>query len=123
MNRALRRVSLICLVMFVALLVNVNYVQGFEASSLASEPHNGRTFNAQFQFQRGSIITADQKVIAYSTKNKAAGEFQRHYPFGALYAPVTGFDSHLQPDRRGAGRGQAAVREPTPRWRCTTSST
>jgi peptidoglycan glycosyltransferase len=93
MNRALRRVSLICLVMFVALLVNVNYVQGFEASSLASEPHNGRTFNAQFQFQRGSIITADQKVIAYSAKNKAAGEFQRHYPLGALYAPVTGFDS------------------------------
>ena len=93
MNRALRRVSLICLVMFVALLVNVNYVQGFEASSLASEPHNGRTFNAQFQFQRGSIITADQKVIAYSSMNKAAGEFQRHYPYGALYAPVTGFDS------------------------------
>ncbi len=93
MNRALRRVSIICLVMFVALLLNVNYVQGFEASSLANKPGNGRTFDAQFQSQRGSIITSDQKVIAYSRMNKAAGGFQRHYPFGALYAPVTGFDS------------------------------
>ncbi len=93
MNRALRRVSLICLVMFVLLLVNVNYVQGFEASSLANEPGNGRTFAAQFQFQRGSIITSDQKVVAYSTMNKAAGEFQRHYPLGALFAPVTGYDT------------------------------
>ena len=57
MNRALRRVSLICLVMFVLLLVNANYVQGFEASSLANEPGNGRTFTSTLQFQRGSIIT------------------------------------------------------------------
>ena len=80
MNRALRRVSLACLAMFVLLLVNVNYVQGFEASSLANEPGNGRTFNPQFQYQRGSIITADQKVIAYSSMNKAAGELPAALP-------------------------------------------
>ena len=93
MNRALRRVSLICLVLFVLLLVNVNYVQGFEASSLANEPGNGRTFSATLQFQRGSIVTSDQKVIAYSKMNKKFGEYQRHYPFGKMYAPVTGYDS------------------------------
>ncbi|HUY51746.1 MAG TPA: penicillin-binding transpeptidase domain-containing protein [Streptosporangiaceae bacterium] len=93
MNRALRRVSLICLVLFVLLLVNVNYVQGFEASSLANEPGNGRTFSAQFQFQRGSIVTADQKVIADSRLNKNFGEYQRRYPYGQVYAPVTGYDS------------------------------
>ncbi len=93
MNRALRRISLACLVMFVLLLVNVNYVQGFEASSLASEPGNGRTFSAQLDFQRGPIITSDGKVIADSQMNKAAGEYQRQYPAGPVYAPVTGFDS------------------------------
>jgi penicillin-binding protein A len=93
MNRALRRVSLICLVLFVLLLVNINYVQGFQANSLANEPGNGRTFSAQFQFQRGSIITADQKVIADSKLNKNLGEYQRHYPYGPVYAPVTGYDS------------------------------
>ena len=93
MNHALRRVSLIALVMFVLLLINVNYVQGFEASSLANEPGNGRTFTSTLQFQRGSIITADQKVIAYSKMNKAFGEYQRHYPNGKMYAPITGYDT------------------------------
>jgi peptidoglycan glycosyltransferase len=93
MNRALRRVSLICLVLFVLLLVNVNYVQGFEASSLATKPGNGRTFSATLQFQRGSIVTSDQKVVAYSKMNKTFGEYQRHYPFGKMYAPVTGYDT------------------------------
>jgi len=93
MNRALRRVSLICLVLFVALLINVNWVQGFEASSLATKPGNGRTFSASLQFQRGSIVTADQKVVAYSKTNKNFGEYQRHYPGGPVYAPVTGFDT------------------------------
>jgi penicillin-binding protein A len=93
MNRALRRVSLICLVLFVALLINVNYVQGFQASSLANEPGNGRTISATLQFQRGSIVTADQKVVAYSKMNKNFGEYQRHYPFGKMYAPVTGYNT------------------------------
>jgi penicillin-binding protein A len=93
MNRALRRVSLACLIMFLLLLINVNWLQGFDASSLASEPGNGRTFSEQFQFQRGSIVTADQKVIADSRLNKKLGEYQRHYPFGPVYAPVTGYDS------------------------------
>jgi peptidoglycan glycosyltransferase len=93
MNHALRRVSLIALVMFVLLLINVNYVQGFEASSLANEPGNGRTFTSTLQFQRGSIITADQKVVAFSKMNKAFGEYQRHYPNGKMYAPITGYDT------------------------------
>ena len=93
MNHALRRVSLICLVLFVLLLVNVNYVQGFEASSLANEPGNGRTFTSTLQFQRGSIITADQKIVAFSKMNKTFGEYQRHYPFGKMYAPITGYDT------------------------------
>jgi peptidoglycan glycosyltransferase len=93
MNRAIRRVSLACLIMFVALLVMVNYVQGFEASSLANKPGNGRTFAQQFQYQRGSIITADQKVIAASKTVKGIYKYQRYYPDGPVYAPVTGYDS------------------------------
>ncbi len=93
MNHALRRVALICLALFVLLLINVNYVQGFEANSLANKPGNGRTFTSTLQFQRGSIITADQKVIAYSKMNKSFGEYQRHYPAGRMYAPITGYDT------------------------------
>ena len=46
MNRALRRISIAVLVMFVLLLVNVNYIQGFDTASLASKPGNSRAFYA-----------------------------------------------------------------------------
>jgi peptidoglycan glycosyltransferase len=104
MNRALFRLSLACLAMFVLLLLNVNYVQAFQASSLASRPGNIRTFDQQFQYQRGSIIAAGDQArggqnvkIAESVpaKGSITGNtiYQRHYPAGPEYAPVTGYDS------------------------------
>jgi peptidoglycan glycosyltransferase len=96
MNRALSRVSLVCLAMFVLLLLNINYVQAFEASSLASKPGNVRTFDQQFTYQRGAIIAngggADVK-IAESRLVKGTDTYRRYYPYGSLYAPVTGYDS------------------------------
>jgi cell division protein FtsI/penicillin-binding protein 2 len=93
MNHALRRVSLVVLAMFVLLLLNVNFVQAFEAGNLAGKLGNGRTFSEQFQFQRGSILTADNKQVALSRHVKGIYSYQRYYPDPAVYAPVTGFDS------------------------------
>src|SRR5206468_10083247 len=68
LNRALRRISIAVLVMFVLLLVNVNYLQGFDTANLASKPGNSRAFYAaQNQYQRGSIVTSDGVTIATST--------------------------------------------------------
>jgi len=92
-NRALRRISLACLVMFVLLLINVNYLQGFQATSLASDKGNIRSFDQQYQYQRGSISTADGVTIAKSRPVKGVYKYQRYYPFGPVYAPVTGYDS------------------------------
>jgi penicillin-binding protein A len=92
-NRALRRISLGSLVMFVLLLINVNYLQGFQANSLAGEKGNIRSFDQAYQYQRGSISTADGVVIAKSRPVKGIYKFQRYYPHGPLYAPVTGYDS------------------------------
>jgi peptidoglycan glycosyltransferase len=92
-NRAIRRISLACLVMFVALMINMNYRQAFQANSLASEPGNSRAFDQQFQYQRGSITTADGVTVAKSRPVKGIYKYQRYYPDGPLYAPVTGYDS------------------------------
>jgi penicillin-binding protein A len=91
MNQALRRVSLACLVLFLLLLVNDNYVQAFEASKLVNDPGNGRTFAQQYQYQRGSIITADNKTIAESRHVGGIYTYQRYYPDPVPYAPVTGY--------------------------------
>ena len=93
MNRALRRISVAVLVMFVLLLINVNYLQGFEPASLATKPNNARAFEAQFQYQRGSIVTSDGVTIAESTPSSDIYKFQRKYPDGPEYAPVTGYDT------------------------------
>jgi len=96
MNRAIRRLSLACLVMFVVLMLNVNYLQVFRVNTLANEAGNSRVFDQQFTFQRGEIVAAGgpgkQVVIAESRPVKG-GTYQRYYPSGYVYAPVTGYDS------------------------------
>jgi penicillin-binding protein A len=92
-NRALRRISIAVLVMFVLLLININYLQGFEPASLATKPNNARAFEAQFQYQRGSIITSDGVTIAESRPSNDIYKYQRYYPHGPEYAPITGYDT------------------------------
>jgi penicillin-binding protein A len=96
MNRALLRISLACLAMFVLLLINVNWVQAFHANYLAHRSGNIRIFNQQFTYQRGSIVAngdgTDLK-IAQSVLVKGTNTYQRVYPQGKIYAPVTGYDT------------------------------
>ncbi len=93
MNRALKRLSLAVLVMFLLLLININYLQGFDTAKLAALPFNTRTLNSQTRYQRGEILTADNVVIAASKPSNDSVKYQRYYPGGAVYAPVTGYDS------------------------------
>jgi penicillin-binding protein A len=94
-NRALKRLSIAVLAMFLLLLINVNYLQGFETSSLAAKPNNARAYYGQFQYQRGSIVTADGVTIAGSKPSVADDpiKWQRYYPHGTMYAAVTGYDT------------------------------
>jgi peptidoglycan glycosyltransferase len=108
MNKALRRMSIACLAMFVVLLAWVNYLQVFRVNSLASEAGNRRIFDQQQKNQRGEIIaaggTGPQKVIAES-KSIKGGFFQRVYPDPYTYAPVTGYDSILGTTSSGGVTG------------------
>jgi peptidoglycan glycosyltransferase len=79
--------------MFVLLLANVNYLQAFEANSLTDKKGNSRAFTAQFQNKRGEITTADGTVLAESKAIGGIYKYQRSYPKGEEYAPVTGYDT------------------------------
>src|SRR5260370_8393533 len=79
--------------MFAVLLVNVNYLQAFQADSLTSKPSNVRAFEQQFKQQRGQIMAADGTVMAKSVAtSNAIYKYQRVYPHGPLYAPATASD-------------------------------
>jgi len=97
MNRPIKRISIAVLVLFVVLLVNVNYLQAVEPGSLANKPLNDRAEYEANQVQRGNIVTADGKVIASSKPSNDLFKYQRTYADGAVYAPVTGFDSVFSP--------------------------
>jgi penicillin-binding protein A len=91
MNRALLRLSLACLGMFVLLLVNVNYVQAFRTTSLADAKGNVRVFNQQFKYQRGSIKAGSKTIAASRLVKGNSGNYQRYYPDPQVYAPITGY--------------------------------
>jgi penicillin-binding protein A len=92
-NRALKRISIAVLIMFLLLLINVNYLQGFETSSLSTRPFNSRAIYDANQYQRGDIETADGVTIASTKPTNDLYKFLRTYTDGPVYAPVTGYDS------------------------------
>jgi peptidoglycan glycosyltransferase len=95
MNRAIRRLSLATLVLFVVLMLNVNYLQVFRVNSLASEAGNVRVFDQQFHNQRGEIVAAGgpKQVVVAESRLIKGGIYQRYYPHSYVYAPITGYDS------------------------------
>jgi len=94
MNRPIRTLSIFCLLLFLALMINVSWLQWHKASDYDAMAGNQRARQADFSRQRGSII-AGRTTIATSVPSKDQYSFQRKYPQGAEYAPITGFFSYV----------------------------
>jgi peptidoglycan glycosyltransferase len=94
MNRPIRNIAVACLALFVALLVNANFVQFVQADELNSKNGNKRVINEEFSRDRGAILV-DGKPVAESVKSKDEYKFQRKYAEGELYAPLTGYFSYI----------------------------
>jgi len=90
MNRELKRVSVVVMLMFVALLTSTSIVQGFQADNLSADARNTRTLYDSYSVERGAILV-DGKPIAQSMPADDNFKFLRTYSDGPLYAPVTGF--------------------------------
>ncbi|QCR18050.1 peptidoglycan D,D-transpeptidase FtsI family protein [Agrococcus sp. SGAir0287] len=92
MNRELSRVSLLLVCMFVALFGSSSIIQWAQADQLRDDPNNRRTILDSFAAERGAILV-DGVPVAQSVESGDQYEWQRVYPQGALYAPVTGYYS------------------------------
>jgi penicillin-binding protein A len=93
-NKPIRAMSIFCMVLFLALLVNSTYLQYFEANSLNSRNDNKRVRDAEFSRKRGAILV-DGKSIAESVPTKDQYEYQRTYPQPLKYAQLTGYYSYI----------------------------
>ena len=94
MNKPIRILAVACLVMFVGLLFNVNYIQALDADNLNAREGNRRVMDEQFSRERGAILV-DGTAIAESVPSNDRWRFQRQYPEGPLYAPLTGYFSYI----------------------------
>ena len=94
MNRPIRALSVACLVLFLALLANANYVQFVQADSLNAKNGNKRVINEEFSRDRGPILV-DGEPVAESVPSDDAYKYQRTYSDGKLYAPLTGYFSYI----------------------------
>ncbi len=97
MERQIRRLGAGMLVLFVVLLVEINYLQVFAADRLANNPANAnRLLKAEYAVHRGSILANDGRtVLASSRRSFGDLKFQRRYPQGPRYAHSTGFYSFV----------------------------
>jgi peptidoglycan glycosyltransferase len=94
MNKPIRRVAFITLLMFALLLANGTYMMIFRQDSLAAQPQNRRVRDAEFAQNRGAILAAGKVEMAKTVPSKDRFKFQRVYPDGELYAPISGFYSY-----------------------------
>ena len=92
MNKPIRTLAVGCLLLFALLLININYVQVFKASSLNDAAENKRARDAECSRERGPILVGGEPV-ARSVPSKDSLKFQRRYTDPAMYANLTGFFS------------------------------
>jgi peptidoglycan glycosyltransferase len=93
MNRPIRVMAIACLVLFVALMANINYIQYIDADDLNTMVANNRVRHDEFSRERGPIIVGD-KQIALSRPVDDEFEYLRTYRRTNLYANLTGFYSY-----------------------------
>lgn len=93
MNRQIRLLGAALMVLFVALFLQLNYVQVVHAPALAANPLNGRSVVKNYTAKRGDIVSADGVTLATSVPTKDQFKYLRSYPTGSLFEQITGFYS------------------------------
>jgi peptidoglycan glycosyltransferase len=96
-NRELKRVSFVVLLMFVALFASSTVITVFQVDNLRNNPHNVRTLYDSYSAERGPILV-DGTAIAESKASGDAYKFQRVYSDPFIYSAVTGYFTLNQGD-------------------------
>ncbi|MFJ8161885.1 peptidoglycan D,D-transpeptidase FtsI family protein [Streptomyces sp. NPDC096136] len=93
MNKPLRRISLFCGLLVLALLIRTNWLQYVQAEDLSTRKENRRVQIAQYATERGNIIVGGQPITGSAVTDGSDFKFKRTYIDGPLWAPVTGYAS------------------------------
>jgi peptidoglycan glycosyltransferase len=89
----IRRVGVGVVILLLALIGQLTYLQVVDAKTLADNGNNPRRIFSEFNSPRGEILSADQQVLAKSVDVKDEYGKQREYPLGELTSQVVGYQS------------------------------
>jgi peptidoglycan glycosyltransferase len=98
MERRIRRLGITLVVLFAIVFGQLAYVQVFAADDIKNHPANfSRQLIAEFNVQRGKILTTDGLVLAESVPGdpNSRYRYERRYPQGDLYGYITGYYSRI----------------------------
>ena len=93
-NKPIRTISIFCLILFLALMINATYLQYWKAGALNDDSRNRRVQVASYSQERGAILVG-RNPVAESVKSDDEYKFQRTYPKPLEYAPITGYFSYF----------------------------
>src|SRR5262249_8932279 len=96
MNRQLRHISVVALILLAALLVSTTCWQTSAQPALAARKNRSVTHMARLAIDRGQIIAADGTVLAENRKTHKHGLtiFNRVYPQNDLAPQVIGYSTN-----------------------------
>ena len=87
MNKPIRRVAFIAMIMFGLLLANGTYMMIFRQESLAAQPQNRRVRDAEFAQNRGAILAAGKTEITLHTTERMKAAQEMYDSLGFSRAP------------------------------------
>jgi len=94
-NRQIAKLGVGLLACFVLLFAQLNRLTVLEAQELKEHPQNNRAVLRDFDGPRGTVVTADEVVVAVSEPTPEGSRFERlrRYPEGDLFAHTVGYFS------------------------------
>ena len=107
MTKTILNYSTGLVVLLIALLANLTYIQVIKNDELRAAPGNSRTVLDEYSTERGPILV-DSAPAAKSEPSGGDLKYQRVYPEGPKYVPATGFYS-LVYGRTALERAENAV--------------
>ena len=106
MNKPIRTISIFCLLLFVALMINATWLQYWKSESYDNDALNRRVIEAAYARERGAILVG-REPIAESVESDDEYDFLRTYEEPFKYAHETGYFSFY--DQTGIERSQNDV--------------
>ncbi|GAA3706217.1 penicillin-binding transpeptidase domain-containing protein [Zhihengliuella alba] len=93
MNQAIRNTWIAIMVLFLAIMGSLTYVQFFAADELNANPLNRRQLYQDFDMARGAILVDGSPIAESVRTDQGQFEYQRVYHDAQLYSHLTGFYS------------------------------